>query len=188
MAANPSVGVAVDQGRAFPQTVEGGDDGGGLGHQPHGLAMVGLGRHVLRLGIVQAEHGDGGAQHVHGVGLGNAAQEIHHLRPAARAAATRSFFRLSSSACFGQPAVPKEENHLLENSVIRQRVDVIAAVAENAQISVDVTDLRFARDDAFETSHCRSHNSLLVFVFIVERDGAPKSGGSENYLYVRPCS
>ena len=38
--------------------------------------MVCLGRHVLRLGIVQRQHANGSAQHVHCVDFGDAAQKI----------------------------------------------------------------------------------------------------------------
>jgi len=35
--------------------------------------------------------------------------------------------------------------------MVRQRVDVVSAIAEDARISVDVTDLGLPGDNAFET-------------------------------------
>ena len=49
-----------------------------------GLADVGLGRHILRLGIVQTQHGDGGAEHVHWRRLAGAGQEIGYALGKAR--------------------------------------------------------------------------------------------------------
>ena len=44
----------------------------------------------------------------------------------------------------------KEADHFLEIRVVREGVDVVSAVAEYSGISIDVTDLGFARDDAFQ--------------------------------------
>ena len=51
----------------------------------------------------------------------------------------------------GQPAVPEQPDDFFEGGVLRQRMDVVAAVAEDARVSVDITNLGFAGDDAFQT-------------------------------------
>ena len=137
--------------------------------------MIRLGRHVLRFGVVQAQHGHGGAQHVHAVRLGDAAQKLHDRR-GQRPGSHQIFLDLIQLRLLGQPAVPKEVDDLFENGVVGQRMDVVAAVAEDAEVSVDITNLGLAGDYAFEASYCRSHGSLLsVCSLIVERDGAPET-------------
>ena len=44
----------------------------------------------------------------------------------------------------GQPSVPEEENHFLKAGVLRQRMNVKTAIAEDSLMSVDVTDLALA--------------------------------------------
>ena len=144
----PKLGIALHDVEAFAQPVEGRHDGGGLGHQPHRLAVVGVGRHVLRLGIVQAQHGNRRAQNIHGSAAGDAPQEVDHgagqppLRGQIR-------LQLGQLARLGQPSIPEKEDSFLEDGVVRQGMNVIAAVAENTQVSVDVANLGFACDDAF---------------------------------------
>src|SRR3984957_10565315 len=57
----------------------------------------------------------------------------------------------------GQRAVPEQEDDFLKRSVVRQSVDVVAAVTEDAGIPIDVANLRLAGDHAFQTRHCCAH-------------------------------
>ena len=80
--------------------------------------------------------------------------------------AAKSFLSCSSSALFGQPSIPQQEDDFFKGGVVGQRVDVIAAVAEDTRVSVDVTDLGLAGDDAFQTRYCCAHAapvSLVLF-------------------------
>ncbi len=49
-----------------------------------------------------------------------------------------------------QASVPQKEDHFLERGVIRQRVDVVAAIAENSFFAVDETDFGFPGDHALQ--------------------------------------
>ena len=80
--------------------------------------------------------------------------------PGRSRAATSCFLQLVEFGLFGQPAVPKKKDDFFENGVVRQGVDVVSAIAQDALVAVDVTNFGFARDDAFEACCCRSH--LLV--------------------------
>ena len=93
-----------------------------------------------------------------GLLVADALEEVENRRGDA-ARGREVFPELIEFGCFRQPAVPEEENDLLEDGVVRQRVNVVAAVAENSLVSVDITDFRLARDDAFQTCCDRSHRS-----------------------------
>ena len=86
-----------------------------LRHQPDRLVVVRFRRHVLRRRVVQAQHGNRRAQHIHRVGLRNRLQEIDHRgrQPPLR----RQFLlQLVQFRLLGQPSVPKQEDHFLEIS------------------------------------------------------------------------
>src|ERR1019366_3258544 len=63
---------------------------------------------------------------------------------------------------FGKPPVPQQKDDFLKSAVVRQRMNVIAAVAQDALVSVDVANLGFARNDAFQPSRHRSHRSSIL--------------------------
>jgi hypothetical protein len=48
------------------------------------------------------------------------------------------------------PPVPEQETDLLEGGLPREIVDVVPAVRENAQVSIQVADGRRRGDDVFE--------------------------------------
>jgi hypothetical protein len=55
-----------------------------------------------------------------------------------------------------QALIPQQENYFLEGSVVRQRVNVIAAVTENPFFTVDEADFGFSGNYALETRpRCR---------------------------------
>ena len=66
-----------------------------------------------------------------------------------------------------QRSVPEQEDDLFESGVLGQRVDVVSAVAEDARVSVDETDLGLARDDAFETGASGGDCCAHLFSFPV---------------------
>ena len=49
-----------------------------------------------------------------------------------------------------QPAMPEEVADFLEGRVLRQLVDVVAAVREHAAVAVEIADGRRGRDGIFE--------------------------------------
>ena len=71
--------------------------------------------------------------------------------------AARSFFSWSSSACLGQPSIPQQEDDFFKGGIFGQRVDVVATVAQDTRVAVDVTDLGLAGDHAFQTRCCCAH-------------------------------
>ena len=50
-----------------------------------------------------------------------------------------------------QVTFPEEPDDLLEGGVFGQGVDVVAAVAENARVAIDITNLGLAGDNAFKS-------------------------------------
>ncbi len=46
--------------------------------------------------------------------------------------------------------MPQQVDDFLEGGVLRQSMDVVTPITENALVAVDVTDLGFAGDDAFK--------------------------------------
>ena len=57
------------------------------------------------------------------------------------ALATRSAFSFVKFRLRGQLAVPKQPDDFFERGVFGQRMDVIAAIAEDARVAIDVTNL-----------------------------------------------
>ena len=144
------------QGLAAAQTIVGSHQAGGLRHQADGFAVVGFGGHVLTVRIVQGEHGDRRTQDIHGVGMGHSAQEFQDRRRHT-ASGYQVSLELIELSLFGQSPVPEEEDDFLESGVVRQYVNVEAAVAEDATGPIDVTNLGLACDDAFQTCRDRFH-------------------------------
>jgi hypothetical protein len=171
--------IARDNRFSLPQAVEGSDDGRRLRHETHRFAVIGLGRHVLRFGIVDAQHRDGRAENVHRTAGSDAAEKIDDLL--GQAALGHQFLaELIQFGLLGQPAVPEEEDNLFENGVVREGVNIVTAVAQDTQVSVDVANFRFARNDAFEPSHCRFHGSPFSESIVCRGprlNGAPDNRG-----------
>ena len=116
------------------------DDGGGLRHQLGGLALIRFGRHVLRFRVRQAEHGDCGAQNIHGRGCQVGLEEVGDLGwqgvGGVQPVCQGSQFGLGWKSTF-----PKKPYGLFKSGVLRQGVDVVTPVAEDALIAVYVTNL-----------------------------------------------
>src|SRR4029077_12947322 len=90
--------------------------------------------------IVEAKHGDRGAQHIHGRELAGHHQEIVDLF---RNVPVAYEVRLQSIQ-FGllrQTAVPKQIDDLLKGCTVGQGVDVEALVTEDSAISIDKTNI-----------------------------------------------
>jgi hypothetical protein len=151
------VRVVIDGRQVFAQAVVGGRDGGGLRHQPYTLAPIGFDRRVRLFRVEHAEHGNGGAQHVHGIGGGgDDLQEIDHAR-GQRTSSHQVASEVIELRLFGQPAIPKKKDDFFENRIFGQGMDVVAAVAEDALKSVDVAEFAFAGDYAFQSTRSCSH-------------------------------
>ena len=63
--------------------------------------------------------------------------------------------------------MPKKIDNFLEGGVLRQRVDVITLVTENAFVSVNKTNVRGSGDDAFQTCACDGHIGSLLLLFLL---------------------
>src|SRR5215207_3217176 len=160
--------AGLDRVRAGPQPLVGGDDLGGLGHQPVGLAQVGR----WRLLVVGVEGGRGRhrrPQRRHGAGpLGQGADQLDQqgledaLGPEGRD-------RLGQLGRGRQLQVVQEVDGLLEGGVLGQVGDVVAGVEELALPAVDVRDPGLGGDHALE-SLTRSFSHLGVPP-VVSRDG-----------------
>ena len=60
-----------------------------------------------------------------------------------------------------QASIPQQVNDFLKSGVIGQSMDVVSAIAENAGVSVDITDLRLSGDNAFKARPgCRAHHLM----------------------------
>jgi hypothetical protein len=57
--------------------------------------------------------------------------------------------------------VPEEEDRFFKRGILSQCVYVEALVAQDAGITVDVTDLGFCRNDAFKPCACCNCHELL---------------------------
>jgi hypothetical protein len=72
--------IGFDDGLALADAIEGGDDHGDLSGEAVGFADVGVVGGVSFVGIVEAEERGGGAEDLHGRGVGrDAAEEVNHL-------------------------------------------------------------------------------------------------------------
>ncbi len=67
-------------------------------------------------------------------------------------AAASSDLKRSSSDVLWQLAHPEQIGHLLEGGLAREVLDVVAAVGEPAPGAVEIAQLGFRRDHAFETA------------------------------------
>ncbi len=131
------------------ETIVSADDGGSLRHQLYGLEFVGGWRHIARRGIIQAQHGNGGAKDVHGQrGFGRGAKELHDLRRNGRVS-NQALFQGIDFRLLRQLAFPEQVDDFFKGGVISEFVDIVSAVAQDPVVAIDVTDFRFPGDDAF---------------------------------------
>jgi hypothetical protein len=137
--------------QALAQAVVDGHDHGDLRGQVVALAHVGVVGVVFLVGVVKAERGDRGAQHLHGRGRGgNAAQHVDdaEVQPPGQ---RQLRLELAQGELVGQNAVPEQVGGLLEGRVLGQLVDVDSAVGQHARFSVDPADAGVCRDNSFQT-------------------------------------
>jgi isocitrate dehydrogenase (NAD+) len=173
---DPEVVAGLDRVRAGPQPLVGGDDLGGLGHQPVGLAQVGL----LRLLVVGVEGGrrrhrrpQGG----HGAGpRGQGADQLDQERVKG-ALGPQGGDRLGQLGGGRQLQVVQQVDGLFEGGVLGQVGDVVAGVEELALAAVDVGDPGLGGDHALESlARCFSHQGVPP---VVSRDGSASIVGVE---------
>jgi hypothetical protein len=155
--------VCLDDGLAFADAVEDGDDHGNLRSKAVGLADVGVVRAVGFVGVVDTEQGDGGAKDLHRCGVCRyAAQEIDDLGiEFARCGEVGG--ELCEFGGVGELTEPEEIGTFLEGGTLREFVDVDAAIREDAGVAVDPADGGAGGDDAFQAFRCDSggHKILL---------------------------
>ena len=151
------VGVRFDRVAAVADVVVGCDQRRHLRGDAVAFAQGGLRRVVPDLWVEGGERGDGGAQHVHGVGVADAADDVDH---AARhfASAAHLGFEACQLLRGRQFAVDEQVGGLFEGGVLGEVVDRVAAVLECARATIDVGGLRAVEVDAGQASV----NLLLV--------------------------
>ena len=140
------------QFQALAEAVEGGDDHGSLRDQRksdffHLVELRLADRGPL---VVEAEHGDPRAQHVHRIGvLRSAFEEIQHaLRQVP--VTPQAFFEGFQLALLGKAALVEEEYHLLVAASLDERVDRVSQVAQTAFGTLHVAEGGFIGNHSFE--------------------------------------
>ncbi len=106
----------------------------------------------MNVGVVEAEHGDSRAHHIHWERvLGRGLQEIHNRvrQTPQRPKRVRAGCQLLT---IRQPIIPKQENNFLIAHPPGELIDVVAGVNELAFVANDVAQPRAICDDAFESA------------------------------------
>ena len=127
-----------------------GDDHGDLRGETEALAQVGGVIGKLFVGVVDGEERDGGAEDLHGGGLGGERTEELVDAPVEGAGLGqlgREGFELFG---VGEAAVPEEVGGFFEAALRGEFVDVDAAIGEDAGVAVDVADGGGGGDNAFK--------------------------------------
>ncbi|CVN60105.1 Uncharacterised protein [Streptococcus pneumoniae] len=125
-----------------------GDDGWERREQRLGLLQLGLGGGVLRLRVVRAEHGHGGAADVHGVAVGGQQVDgLLHLRVEGTVGALEALER-GQLLVRGQLTRPEQQRDGLERQLRGQVLHGIAAIQQGVRLRVDLGDRRGVHDDA----------------------------------------
>jgi hypothetical protein len=128
------------------------DGGGELAGEPHRLTQVGRVRVVRGVGVMHAQDGHRGLQHAIGIGvLGHERERLNELvgdgtrrrQLGLEAVELRRVWQL---------AHPEQIGHFLEGGLAREVLDVVAPVGEPAPGAVEIAQLGFRRDHAFETA------------------------------------
>ena len=157
--------------------VERGHDGAGLRHQPQPLALVRVRRHIAASPDRRCPASDTAVRNTSmRTGLRHSLQEIYHggRNPPIGGQALLQLFQFVP---LRQPPIPQQEDDFFKSGVVGQRVNIIAAIAEYARVSVDVTDLGLAGDHAFQTCYGCAHLYLNpLFHCIYCPGGQPGSG------------
>ena len=121
------VGARRDRLLALLQARLGRHDGGHLGRQGHGLALVVRGADVLRLRVHGAQPGDHGTQRRHGMGRGRQAAQYGDQGFGDGALAGKVGAERREFVGARQPVVPQQVGCLLERQRLRNVLNVIAA-------------------------------------------------------------
>ena len=134
------VAVRVDDRLAFADAVEDGHDHGDLRGQPVALAHIRFVRRILLVRVVQRQQAHRRAQHLHRRGVrGHAAQEVVDA-PVQRARRSQLLGELRQLRRGRQLAEPQQIGGLLEVRVLREFMDIDAAVSQHAGCPVYPAD------------------------------------------------
>ena len=161
--------------QSLAQPVVDGHDHGDLRGQVVAFAHVGVVGVVFLVGIVKAERGDRGAQHLHRRGRGGKAAQHVDDALVERAGQSQLRLELAQRELVGQDAVPKQISGLLEGRVHGQLVNVDSAIGQHTGFSVDPADAGVRRNNSFQTLSCdSSRHSLRILpcnYYLVRRGG-----------------
>ena len=142
--------VGFDDKLAFADAVEDGDQHGDLGGEVKALAEVGFRGGGFRVGVVDGEQGDGGAEDLHGAGVfGQGAEEVDD-GGGEFAGGGELLGEGAELGGVGKFAVPEEIGGFFEGGSVGELVDVDAAVGEDALGAVDEADGGLVGDDVLE--------------------------------------
>lgn len=105
---------------------------------------------VFAARVVETEHADARAKHVHRVGVfRRRLDELDHSLGKA-AIGTQVFRQLVQFRLVRQLLTVEEIDTLLEGSVVDEVVDVVTEIAQHASLALDIGQFRFVCDDPFE--------------------------------------
>lgn len=134
------VGADGRKFEALAEAMEGRNDDGSFRNERNGDERI---RGHIRFAdggafVIEAEHGNAGAQDVHGIGIARGGlEEIKHAL--GQFALTAEFlFHGSELRAIRQVSMVKEVGHLLKRAVFYQLIDAIAEVAEPSLRAFDV--------------------------------------------------
>ncbi len=145
------IGVGRNRFFAFADASPGGDDRRNSGGEPDRFAAVGLRTVVVRLWIEHAQQGNRRTQHTHRVRAdGEGAHSLDDLGWQGHLGDDRTAqaFQLGDG---GEFAVPEQVDHLFEGSIFGQIGDVIAAVDQPPDVSLDTAEPGVGNYDPFQT-------------------------------------
>ncbi len=142
-------GVWIDGPATGPQPSPSRDERAHLAGEPHGLPVICLRRVVRGLGIAVRQNRRQGAKSLHTV---DARQRTHRANDAVRqySRCGERGLEVTKLGAARQPSVPEEVADLLEGHAalgVRQVVNVVALVREDAAVAIQVTDGGGTDDD-----------------------------------------
>ena len=157
----PEHRIGIDRPLPLRQPAHRRDQRADLRGQPHRLAVVGLRRVVVGVGIVVAERRGQRPQQVHAVAGGQRAhQALHAFGQRPRGDQLR--LQVAELGARRQAAMPQQVADFFERRVPRQVVDVVTAVRQHAAIAIEVADRGRGGDGIFKAGFGllgRAHNA-----------------------------